>query len=154
MINQDFVPMSGQLGIASTSYQVQLGLINGKWTSRLLKGKEVIDSHIYKDASFPSQDEVTGWILRTLPIPNINSHQVKKTVQALIKQAKQNMEQKIPVVPISEVQGIQLKKVPESELKRPRTHGWVNEKQPLKFCSTCSEDSEWKFCPYCGKLLS
>ena len=64
------------------------------------------------------------------------------------------MEQQQPVVPISEVQGIQLKKLPESELKRPRAHGLVKEKQPLKFCSTCSEDSEWKFCPYCGKLLS
>ena len=146
--------MSNQLGIAGTSYQVQLGLINDKWVSRLLKGKEVIASHIYKDAKFPYQDEIVGWILKTIPIPNINSHQVIKTVQKLIIQAKQNKEQKKPVVPISEVQDIKLKRVPESELKRPKVQGWVKENEPIKHCSTCSEDSEWKFCPYCGKPLS
>ncbi len=154
MINQNFVPMSNQLAIAGTSYQAQLGLVNDKWVSKLLKGKEVIASCIYKDARFPNQDEITGWILKTLPIPNINSYQVKKTVQVLIKQAKQNKEQKKPVVPISEVQDIKLKKVPESELKRPKVQGWVKEYEPIKHCSSCSEDSDWKFCPYCGKPLS
>jgi hypothetical protein len=71
-----FEPLSSQLGIAGTSYRIQLGLINGRWASRLLKGNNVIDSYIYKDedvhGDYPNQNIIVGWVLRTVAIPNIN----------------------------------------------------------------------------------
>lgn len=89
---ESFEPLTSQLGIPGTSYRIQLGLINNKWASRLLKGHIVIDSYIYKDediaeGGFPNQDLIVGWVLRTVAIPNINPHQVAKTTQALVKQA-------------------------------------------------------------------
>ena len=132
MSEKGFEPLSSQLGIAGTSYRLQLGLINGKWASRLLKGNNVIDSYVYKDeditsSGFPNQNMIVGWVLRTVAIPNINPHQVMKTTQALIKQAIQNKEQKKVMAPISETKKVVLEKVPESELKRPKVSGWVKE---------------------------
>ena len=132
MSEKGFEPLSGQLGIPGTSYRIQLGLINGKWASRLLKGNNVIDVYLYKDedlsaSGFPNQNLIVGWVLRTVAIPNINPHQVMKTVQALVKQSMQRKEQKKVQVPISEVKNVELEKVPESELKRPQVVGWVKE---------------------------
>lgn len=88
--------MTSQLGIAGTSYDLQIGLINGKWASRLLKRREVIDTDVYRDddidEGLPKQDVIVGWVLRTVVIPNINPHQVKKTVQTLLLQAKNNKD--------------------------------------------------------------
>jgi len=126
-----FEPLSSQLGIAGTSYRIQLGLINGRWASRLLKGNNVIDSYVYKDedvqGDYPNQNIIVGWVLRTVAIPNINPHQVMKTTQALVKQAVEKKEQKKVMAPISETKGVELEKVPESQLKRPKTTGWVKE---------------------------
>ncbi|MHA2339492.1 MAG: hypothetical protein ACXACX_19475 [Candidatus Hodarchaeales archaeon] len=89
-----FEPLTSQLGIAGTSYDLQIGLINGKWASCLLKRREVINSDVYKDddieEGLPRQDAIVGWVLRTVVIPNINPHQVKKTIQTLLIQAKNN----------------------------------------------------------------
>lgn len=87
-----FKPLSSQLGVSGTSYRVQLGFINGKWASRLLKTNDLIDSHVYKDedlnsSGFPNQNLIIGWVLRTVAIPKIDPHQIMKTVQALTKQA-------------------------------------------------------------------
>jgi hypothetical protein len=126
-----FEPLSSQLGIAGTSYRIQLGLINGRWASRLLKGNNVIDSYIYKDedvqGGYPNQNIIVGWVLRTVAIPNINPHQVMKTTQALVKQAIDKKEQKKVMAPLSETKEIELEKVPESQLKRVQTTGWVKE---------------------------
>jgi len=126
-----FEPLSSQLGIAGTSYRIQLGLINGRWASRLLKGNNVIDSYIYKDedvqGDYPNQNIIVGWVLRTVAIPNINPHQVMKTTQALVKQAVEKKEQKKVMAPLSETKDVELEKVPESELKRPQAKGWVKE---------------------------
>jgi len=132
MSDKGFVPLSSQLGIPGTSYRIQLGLINEKWASRLLKGNNVIDSYVYKDediaaGGFPNQNMIVGWVLRTVAIPNINPHQVMKTTQALVKQAIEKKEQKRVMAPISETKEIELEKVPESELKRPKSTGWVKE---------------------------
>ncbi|MEJ2295586.1 MAG: hypothetical protein P8Y23_12590, partial [Candidatus Lokiarchaeota archaeon] len=85
MSEKGFEPLSSQLGIAGTSYRIQLGLINGRWASRLLKGNNVIDSYVYKDedvqGDYPNQNIIVGWVLRTVAIPNINPHQVMKTTQ-------------------------------------------------------------------------
>jgi len=132
MSDKGFVPLSSQLGIPGTSYRIQLGLINEKWASRLLKGNNVIDSYVYKDediaaGGFPNQNMIVGWVLRTVAIPNINPHQVMKTTQALVKQAIEKKEQKRVMAPISETKEVELERVPESDLKRPKSTGWVKE---------------------------
>ena len=132
MAEKGFEPLSSQLGIPGTSYRVQLGLINGKFATRLLKGNSVIDSYVFKDediteSGIPNQNLIVSWVLRTVAIPNINPHQVMKTTQALVKQAIEKKEQKKIVAPISETKKIELEKVPESELKRPKVTGWVKE---------------------------
>ncbi|MHA1932013.1 MAG: hypothetical protein ACW96X_05705 [Promethearchaeota archaeon] len=129
MTEKGFSPLTGELGIPGTSYRVQLGLINDKWASRLLKGRDVIDSYVYKDedtaGGFPNQNLIVGWVLRTVAIPNINPHQVMKTTQALVKQAIKRKEERKAMVPISETKDVELEKVPENELKRPKAQGWV-----------------------------
>ena len=129
MTERGFEPLTSQLGIPGTSYRIQLGLINDKWASRLLKGKGVIDSYVYKDedveGGFPNQNLIVGWVLRTVAIPNINPHQVMKTTQALVKQAIQKKEERKVVAPLSETSSVELEKVPENELKRPQVQGWV-----------------------------
>ena len=132
MAEKGFEPLSSQLGIPGTSYRVQLGLINEKFATRLLKGNSVIDSYVFKDediseSGIPNQNLIVGWVLRTVAIPNINPHQVMKTTQALVKQAIEKKEQKKVIAPISETQKVELEQVPESELKRPKVTGWVKE---------------------------
>lgn len=132
MTEQGFIPLSSQLGIPGTSYRVQLGSINDKWASRLLKGNDIIDSYVYKDEDvgeqgFPNQNMIVGWVLRTIAIPNINPHQIMKTTQVLVKQARQKKEQQKVMAPVSETRDVELEKVPENELKRPKVQGWVKE---------------------------
>ncbi|GAH53168.1 unnamed protein product [marine sediment metagenome] len=122
MTERGFEPLSSQLGIPGTSYRLQLGLINEKWAVRMLKGKNILDSYVFKDedveGDFPNQNLIVGWVLRTVAIPNINPHQVMKTTQALTKQAVKKKAQKKEVVPLSDTKEVELDKVPESELKR------------------------------------
>ena len=129
MTERGFIPLTSELGIPGTSYRIQLGLINDKWASRLLKGRDVIDSYVYKDedvqGGFPNQNLIVGWVLRTVAIPNINPHQVMKTTQALVKQAIRKKEERKVIAPLSETKEVELEKVPESELKRPQVQGWV-----------------------------
>ncbi len=132
MTEQGFIPLSSQLGIPGTSYRIQLGVINDKWASRLLKGNDIIDSYIYKDEDageqgFPNQNMIVGWVLRTIAIPNINPHQIMKTTQVLVKQAREKKDQQKVIAPVSETREVELEKVPENELKRPKVQGWVKE---------------------------
>ena len=131
MTEQGFIPLTGQLGISGTSYRLQLGLINEKWAVRLLKGKDVLDSYVFKDedshGGFPNQNLIVGYVLRTVAIPNINPHQVMKTTQALVKQAIDKREQRKVMAPVSETKDVELEKVPESDLRRPKVQGWVKE---------------------------
>ena len=131
MTEKGFSPLSGELGIPGTSYRLQLGLINEKWAVRLLKGKNVLDSYVFKDedssGGFPNQNLIVGYVLRTVAIPNINPHQVMKTTQALVKQAVKRKEERKVMAPVSETKEIALEKVPDSELRRPKTQGWVKE---------------------------
>ncbi|MFW9973423.1 MAG: zinc ribbon domain-containing protein [Candidatus Odinarchaeota archaeon] len=124
-----FVPLSSQLGVPGTSYRLQLGEINEKWAVRLLKGHDVIDSYVFKDedvqGDFPNQNVIVGWVLRTVAIPNINPHQIMKTVQALVKQSIKNKEEKKMKPQISEAKTVELSSIPQSELKRSQVQGWV-----------------------------
>ncbi|MFX1329583.1 MAG: zinc ribbon domain-containing protein [Promethearchaeota archaeon] len=128
-----FIPLTSQLGVPGTSYRLQLGLINEKWAIRMLKGKDLIDSYVFKDedveGEFPNQNIIVGWVLRTVAIPNINPHQVMKTTQALVKQALKKREEKKVVAPISETKEVELEKVPQSELKRVKPQGWVKQEE-------------------------
>ncbi len=149
MAEKGFEPLSSQLGIPGTSYRVQLGLINGKFATRLLKGNSVIDSYVFKDediseSGIPNQNLIVGWVLRTVAIPNINPHQVMKTTQALVKQAIQKKEQKKVVAPISETKKVELEKVPENELKRPKVTGWVKE-EGMKSIQELEEEKRQAF---------
>lgn len=165
-----FEPRTGQLRIPGTSYSIQIGKINGKWAIRLMKGTTVVDVLIYKDddleGDFPSQDVVTNWVLRTVVIPNINPHQIKKTVQFLLGQAIENKDLKRIKVPVKEAMEKKLKEVPASQLKDIKNYGWVKEKElsesnnvlkkeseSIKFykCQCC--DFEIIHCPKCGKKL-
>jgi hypothetical protein len=134
MTEKGFEPLSSQLGIPGTSYRLQLGLINDKWASRILKGNNIIDSYVFKDedvgGGYPNQNLIVGWVLRTVAIPNINPHQVMKTTQALMKQARTNKEKQKVKAPLSETKDVELEKVPETEIKRPKTSGWVKEEAP------------------------
>lgn len=130
MSEKDFEPLTSQLGIAGTSYRLQLGLINEKWASRLMKGKDtIIDSYIYDNVEgiTPNGNRIVSWVIKTVAIPNINPHQIMKTTQFLLRQARENKDKKKVIIPIQEAKEAQLEKVPESELKRPRTQGWVKE---------------------------
>jgi len=131
MTEQGFIPLTGQLGISGTSYRLQLGLINEKWAVRLLKGKDVLDSYVFRDedssGGFPNQNLIVGYVLRTVAIPNINPHQVMKTTQALVKQAIEKKEKRKVMAPVSETKDVELEKVPEKDLRRPKAQGWVKE---------------------------
>ncbi|KKK67370.1 hypothetical protein LCGC14_2954760 [marine sediment metagenome] len=131
MTEQGFMPLSGQLGIPGTSYRLQLGLINEKWAVRLLRGKDVLNSYVFKDedssGGFPNQNLIVGYVLRTVAIPNINPHQVMKTTQALVKQAMQRKQDRKIKAPLSEIKDVELEKVPANEIKRPKPQGWVKE---------------------------
>lgn len=129
MTEKGFIPLTSELGIPGTSYRIQLGMINEKWASRLLKGRNAIGSYVYKDedvqGGFPNQNLIVGWVLRTVAIPNINPHQVMKTTQALVKQALKKKEERKVVAPLSETKEVKLEKVPENEIRRPQVQGWV-----------------------------
>jgi phosphatidate phosphatase PAH1 len=145
-MEQGFIPLTSQLGIPGTSFRLQLGLINGKWASRLLKGNKVIDSYVYKDieGDFPNQNLIVGWVLRTVAIPNMNPHQIMKTTQALVKQAIQKKEEKKVMAPVSETKKVELEKVPENELRRSRPTGWVKE-EGMKSVQELDEEKRQAF---------
>ncbi len=130
MTELGFIPLTSQLGISGTSYRLQLGEINEKWASRLLKGQEVLDSKVYETEEgqkVPNQNYIVGWVLQTLVLPNINPHQIMKTVQALVKQAMESKEKKKVMPAAAEAKEVELEKVPEEELRRPKAAGWVKE---------------------------
>ncbi|MHA1284195.1 MAG: zinc ribbon domain-containing protein [Promethearchaeota archaeon] len=128
----NFEPLTSQLGISGTSFRLQLGLINGKWAARILKGRDIIDSYVFKDEDItesgaPNQNIIVGYVLRTVTIPNINPYGIMKTTQALVKQALANKDKKKVVAPLEETKKVELEKVDESQLKRPKAQGWVKE---------------------------
>ena len=136
MAEKGFEPLTSQLGISGTSHRLQLGLINGKWASRILKGKNIIDSNVFKDEDVrkdqegnerPNQNLIVGWVLKTVAIPNINPHQIMKTTQALVNQAVKNKKKQKVKMAVSDSKEVELEKVPDSEIRRPKAQGWVKE---------------------------
>ena len=90
----DFIPFSSQLGIAGSSYMLQMGKVNGIWAIRLIKGSDVLDSKIFKeDPDMPNANRLTGWVLSVLQIPNINTYQIQKTIGFIRQQALRTSEE-------------------------------------------------------------
>ena len=79
---------SNQPGIPGTLYSIQVGKINGKWASRLLKGESVIASYVYKKnelgkSGFPKYKNIVGWVLKTIALPEIDPLQITNAIKAL-----------------------------------------------------------------------
>jgi len=129
--NQSFNPFSSQLGIAGTSYRLQMGRVNDKWASRILKGTDVLESTVYNDSDLPNANLIVGWCLKVIALPNINPYQVMKTVQFLRRETERNWEESKKKVVASATEAREakgkLEKVPESELKRHAEVGWIKD---------------------------
>jgi hypothetical protein len=136
MSNQSFIPFSSQLGIAGTSYRLQMGRVNDKWASRILKGQDVIESYVYADEKdIPNSNLIVGWCLKVIAIPNINPYQIMKTVQFLIKETTRNWEENKSKIAAPVEEAIEarenLEVVPEEERTRRREVGWVKEEEAM-----------------------
>jgi len=73
------------MGIAGTSYSIQLGLTDKKWAITLLRENFIIERRIYdviQEEDPPDADEFTNWIKFTVPV-DTDPYQVKKTVQIM-----------------------------------------------------------------------
>lgn len=137
MSNQSFIPFSSQLGIAGTSYRLQMGRVNEKWASRILKGNDIIESYIYsEEKDIPNSNLVVGWCLKVIAIPNVNPYQIMKTVQFLIKETQRNWEENKSkvVAPAAEARAARenLEAVPEDERRRHVETGWVREETAME----------------------
>ena len=92
---KDFIPMTPQLGVAGSSYQLQLGRVSDYWAIRLVKGRDVLDSKVFKDSTgdIPNANRLTGWVLSVLVIPNVNTYQIQKTIGFIRQKAVSNFEE-------------------------------------------------------------
>ena len=88
-MSSDFIPLSSQLGVAGTSYRIQLGKMSGNWAARILKGKDVVAQTTFTDATL-NGNLVVGFVLKETAIPNLNPYQIMKTVQFLTREAQKN----------------------------------------------------------------
>jgi len=134
MFKDDFKPLSNIYGISGTSYLIQLGMIHNKWVIVLLKAKDILDYHIFKDVDvdkLPERDRIVNWILMTIPL-DINPQHVIRTVIILLKEAVENKEKKKQIVSIEDCikSKEKLKKIEEAELKRPMNLGGVIQGKP------------------------
>lgn len=130
---QDFTPLTPQLGIAGSSYQLQMGKVNGFWAIRLVKGSNVLASKVYKENpdEVPLGNHLTGWALSVIAIPNINPYQIQKTIGFIRQKAMRAIEDQKHAKKTAgkaESQSVTLDKVPENvHVKRPQASGWVKE---------------------------
>ena len=151
MFNDDFKPLSNIYGISGTFYLIQLGTIHNKWMIVLLKAKDILDYHIFKDVDvdkLPERDRIVNWIRMTIPL-DINPQHVIRTVIILLKEADKNKEKKKDIPSIKDCIKAKemLKKIEEVELKRPINLGGVIEEKPYqavaeKLCNILSETIE------------
>ncbi|RLI61293.1 MAG: hypothetical protein DRO88_13215 [Promethearchaeia archaeon] len=131
--NQDFQPLTPQLGIAGSSYQLQMGKVNNFWAIRLVKGSTVLASKVYKDSGdeIPLGNHLTGWALSVIAIPNINPYQIQKTIGFIRQKALRAIEDQKHAKKTAgkaESQSVTLDKVPDNvQIKRPQVSGWVKE---------------------------
>ncbi len=133
--NQNFQPMTPQLGIAGSSYQLEIGKVNKYWAIRLVKSRDVLASKVYKDIpnheEIPLGNHLTGWVLSVLAIPGINTYQIQKTIGFLRQKAMRTVEQQKTAKKTagkSESSSVKLEKVPDNvQVKRHQASGFVKE---------------------------
>jgi len=130
-MSNDFVPLSAPLGIPGSSYMIQLGRIGNIWAVRLAKGNDILDSKVFHDNTGddpPNANSIVGWVIQTLPIPNLNPYQIAKSVGFIRQEAVRRNEdiKRKPAVPLSETQNVKLTEVP-GEKKPVASPGWVKE---------------------------
>ena len=145
---QDFQPLTPQLGIAGSSYQLQMGKVNGFWAIRLVKGSNVLASKVYKENpdEIPLGNHLTGWALSVIAIPNINPYQIQKTIGFIRQKAMRAIEDQKHAKKTAgkaESKSVTLDKVPEDvQIKRPQASGWVKEdEQPSQGKTTVANVS-------------
>jgi len=146
MSEKDFQPLTPQLGIAGSSYQLQMGKVNGFWAIRLVKGKNVLASKVYKENpdEIPLGNHLTGWALSVIAIPNINPYQIQKTIGFIRQKAMRAIEDQKHAKKTAgkaESKSVTLDKVPDNvQIKRPQVSGWVKEdEKPSEGKTTASE---------------
>ena len=120
MSENEFIPMSAQLGVTGSSYLLQMGLVNEKWSIRLVKGQSILDSKVFEE-KMPNANILTGWVLSALVLPNINTYQIQKTVGFIRQKAIRNYQDRQAAKQTAgkeERKSVELEKVPEKKLKR------------------------------------
>ena len=129
--NDEFIPYTSELGIPGSSYRLSMGIVNSKWAVRLSKGEETLDSNVFQDSDLsrvPNADDITRWILMVMAIPNLNPHQIMKTVGFVRQQAKRNYDEKGKVkITKEEATSVSLGKPPENRISRPSSLGEVKD---------------------------
>lgn len=93
----NFEALTNALGVPGTSYKLQLGLINKKWASLLIKGKKILASKTYdlmEDEEYPNTNFIVGFVLQNAAIPNINPRQIMRVTESLLSKAKENFDKK------------------------------------------------------------
>jgi hypothetical protein len=93
----NFEALTNALGVPGTSYKMQLGLINEKWASRLIKGKNVLATKTYdltEDEEYPNTNFIVGFVLQNAAIPNINPRQIMRVTESLLSRAKEKYDKK------------------------------------------------------------
>ena len=161
---------------------VQLGKVGKIWAVRLAKGNDILNSKIFHENTGddpPNANSIVGWVISTLPIPNLNPYQIAKSVGFIRQESirrNEDMKRK-PAVPMKEVKEAKLTEAP-IEKKPDKSPGWVREDSAAEqkkhshrilpsipgsgpaapngsskgnACKSCG--TEIKFCPYCGKPL-
>jgi hypothetical protein len=86
-MSPNFMPLSNPLGIAGTPFTLQLGKTGATRTVRLMKGDMVVAISTLRELD---ANLIAGFVMKEAKIPNLNQHQVQKTVQFLIKEAQKN----------------------------------------------------------------
>ena len=116
-----------------------MGKVNRFWAIRLVKGKNVLASKVYKENPdvLPLGNHLTGWALSVIAIPNINPYQIQKTIGFIRQKAMRAIEDQKHAKKTAgkaESKSVTLDKVPENvQIKRPQASGWVKEdEQPSK----------------------
>jgi hypothetical protein len=141
----DFIPLSAQLGIAGSSYMLQMGKVSNFWAIRLVKGPDVLDSKVFKDTGqeMPNANVLTGWVLSVLTIPNINTYQIQKTIGFIRQQSLRTLDEqqaKKKEQGKAESASVSLETVADRDIKRPKPVGWVKDEQPVQEQKTISAE--------------
>jgi hypothetical protein len=127
----EFQPLTSPLGIAGSSYQLQMGKVNNYWAIRLVKGSTVLSMKVYKENSdeIPLGNHLTGWVLSVISLPNINPYQIQKTITAIRQKAMKLVEDQKNARETAgkdEFKSVILKKVPEKvQIRRLQVSGKV-----------------------------